>query len=166
MKRTELKRKTPLKSKSARPRTRKPAARCAYGPRCKKQPRVIVGPEERYCPGHATQVADKLVGDYVKERDLYRCQLTSFNDSPCYEPSVVYWCHLIPKGRYYATRWVPVNAVTGCAGHHKSFDTNPLERDEWCRDRLGAERWDSLRVQAMAQKSVDVAEVIQRFRAV
>lgn len=120
--------------------------------------------DERYCPTHATALADKLVGDFVKARDRYRCQLASFNGKPCYQPEAVFWCHLIPKGRYYATRWEPDNAVTGCAGHHKAFDMAPLERDIWCEKRLGPERWRELRVVAIRQKAVDVADVIRTYR--
>jgi hypothetical protein len=159
----ELKR-SPIRGKRATPRARKPRASCSAAPRCKRQPSVRLGPEERVCKGHATAIADKLVGDYVKARDGWRCQLSDFNASPCWQPEAVYWCHLIPKGRYYATRWEPDNAVAGCAGHHKAFDTAPIEKDAWSERRLGADRWAELRQQAIRQKSTDVAEIIAKFR--
>lgn len=167
MKRTELKRTTPLRRKAVAPRKR-PAVRCSWSARCKKRPRVIVDGEtpERYCPTHATMVADALVGTFVKTRDGYRCQLRSFNDQPCYQPEQVYWCHLIPKGRYYGTRWDPLNAITGCAGHHKAFDESPLEKDVWCEQRLGFQQWHDLKVRARQVKAVDVAGVIEAYRAV
>lgn len=130
--------------------------------RCNKRPVVKLAQGDR-CASHATDLADKLVGDFVKARDGYRCQLRSFNDEPCYRPEQVYWCHLIPKDRYYATRWEPDNAVTGCAGHHSAFDHAPLERDVWCEARLGPGRWGELRQLAIRQKAVDVADVIRRF---
>ena len=162
MKRTPLKRKTPLKSKRSTPR-RKPPVTCAIL-RCSKRPTVTITSDERYCNSHATKIADKLVGDFVKARDGYRCQLTSFNHKPCYQPEAVYWCHVIPKGRYYGTRWEPDNAVTGCAGHHKAFDTAPLEKDDWAEAWLGTARFEELQQIAKIVKGVDVAEVIRRYR--
>jgi len=125
---------------------------------------VQVEAGERYCAGHATDLADKLVGDFVKNRDQHRCVLQSFNRQPCYQPQQVYWCHMIPKGRYRATRWEPDNAVTGCAGHHMAFDNAPIEKDAWCEAWLGSTRWEQLRAQARGQKAVDVALVIQAYR--
>lgn len=169
MKRSELKRKTPLRSTPTRKRspTKKPLrelVHCSYSPRCKKRPREIVSPTERYCPAHATDVADKIIGDIVKARDGYRCQLVGFNAEPCYIPQQVYWCHIIPKGRYRPVRWEPDNAVTGCAGHHKAFDESPIEKDEWAERRLGSERWHELRVLARQARSVAAVDVIREAR--
>jgi hypothetical protein len=158
-----LARRTPLRRRSAKPK-RRPPTRCSFSSRCGRRPGVILGPDERVCPTHATALADRLAGDYVKARDSYRCQLRGFNDQACYRPEAVYWCHLIPKGRYYSTRWEPDNAVTACAGHHKAFDESPVEKDDWILARLGAERWGRLRRIARRSKVVDVAEVVRTYR--
>lgn len=164
MKRAPLERSTPIRRKAVAKR-RRPAVRCSWSDRCKKRPDVVISETERYCHGHATMTADALVGTFVKERDGWRCQLRSFNGRPC-SSEQVYWCHLIPKGRYHATRWIPLNAVAGCAGHHKAFDEAPLEKDDWCEQRLGVAQWHDLKVQARRVKSVDVVEVIAFYRTV
>lgn len=141
------------------------AARCSGSPRCRKRPEIRLSEDERLCKGHARDLADKLVGDFVKARDGYRCQLRGFNAKPCWpNEEAVYWCHLIPKGRYGATRWVPLNAVAGCAGHHKAFDESPLEKDLWIEQRIGAEAFEELRLLARMGGGPSAAEIILRYR--
>lgn len=141
------------------------AARCAWSNRCKKRPEVRVTDSERYCKGHATKTADALVGTYVKHRDGWRCQLVSFDGKPCSDRQV-YWCHLIPKGRYGSVRWIPDNAVAGCAGHHKAFDEAWIEKARWCERWLGDVEWQALQDLAVSSHRPDPADVILEFRPV
>jgi 5-methylcytosine-specific restriction endonuclease McrA len=157
---------TPLKRRRTGKPRRTGTAKCAYSDRCKTFPRVIVTESERLCLRHATWTADKLVGDYVKARDR-RCVLAesfTFGNKGC-SGSTLYWCHLIPKGRYGATRWIPENAITACAAHHKSFDENPLAKENWCADYLGSGAWEDLRETALLGSGMSVADVIVEYRA-
>ena len=166
MRRTELKRKTPMARKSSKPK-RPPSAICMWpNYRCRRQAKVKITDTERYCNGHATKTADNLVGTYVKIRDNWTCQLLGFNDKPCYGLPAVFWCHLIPKGRYQSVRWNPSNAITGCAGHHKAFDESPLEKDVWIEDHiLGVGGYRALRDLAMATTRPPVRDVVLEYRA-
>jgi hypothetical protein len=123
---------------------------------------VRVSENERYCKGHATEEADRLVGDYVKARDDHSCVLYTFNDKAC--QGVLSACHLIPKGRYGPSRWIPANIVSGCAAHHMAFDSSPLEKEDWIVRYLGAEHYDALKVVARSGAKYDPASVILRFR--
>lgn len=136
--------------------------KCSWSSRCNKRVTVRLE-DEGWCDRHATWVADKAVGDFIKSRDGYECQLRSFNGRACVG-SERYACHLIPKGRYPVLRYEPDNIVTGCMGHHMAFDQAPLEKDEWCRALLGT-RYDELRHQAIEHpKRPDRAAVIAEFR--
>lgn len=158
----ELKRTTRLKRKRSTPR-RHPRARCSYTNQCRKEPRVILGPDERMCRTHATWTADKLVGDWVKARDG-RCILAGFNGQPCYEPETLYWCHLVPKGTYPKGRYLPGNAVAGCSRHHRSFDLLLIEKREWIAAYLGEEGLDLLETMVRSDQP-GVADVIREYRA-
>ena len=157
---------TPLKRKSGKPK-RKPSEVCDWsGHGCRRRADVKITETERYCNGHATDTADTLVGTYVKMRDNWTCQLVGFNDKPCYGLPAVYWCHLIPKGRYQSVRWNPSNAITGCAGHHKAFDESPLEKDLWIEQHiLGVEGYAALKHLAMTTTRPPVRDVILEFRS-
>lgn len=124
---------------------------------------MVVTETERLCGRHATWTADKLVGDFVRNRDG-RCVLSTFTTGPCYQGSVLYWCHLIPKGRYAATRYDPENAVAGCAAHHKAFDESPLEKARWIVRHLGREEFDALEQRATHGVKPELGAVIRQFR--
>lgn len=172
-----MQRSAPLKRKPRRRRASSELTRCDFWVtaasgrswRCTKQGRAIIDDNERYCLAHATAKADKLIGDAVKERDEYRCMfaLHHWNDQPC-SPGVLSACHLIGKGAYPATRWEIDNIVSGCPGHHASFDNYDLGADltkhEWAERLVGTARWEELREQARRQKGEKAADVIRRFR--
>ncbi len=154
---------SPIRRKAARPK-RTGASKCNWpGYSCRKQAHVIVNEFERYCKGHATQTADKLVGDFVKDRDGWTCQLVGFNAKPCSSPGV-YWCHLIPKGRYPSIRYEPLNAVTGCRDHHAALDSGEIERRRWIVARLGEAQFEALQQQAVTTSAPKVADVIRHYR--
>jgi len=163
MKRSAPLRRTELRSKSLRPRRIKRTVHCAWSDRCKKFPSVKVSEAERYCKGHATDVADKLVGDYVKARDR-RCVIADFNSLRCFGTDLS-WCHLIPKGRYYATRWEPLNAVAGCRDHHRAFDGNPLAKRRWCLTHIGVQEYEEMEARAEVGGGPGAAEIIRAYRA-
>lgn len=162
MKRTELRRSTPLRSTVAKPR-RKPAVTCDWSARCHRRPSVIVSEDERLCKTHATAVADRLVGDAVRARDG-RCMLRAASpELPCFGEQL-FWCHLIPKGAHPAIRWEPLNTVAGCRDHHMAFDRSEVFRDLWRDEHLGAEVNAELKRRSVTGSRPDVAEVIRRYR--
>jgi len=63
--------------------------------------------------------------------------------------------------RYHATRWQFRNAFSLCAGCHVFFTHRPIEWDEWIRDRMGADRYESLRQLALHAPNPDMAEVLR-----
>lgn len=144
-------------------RKRTPAS-CTHG-RCTRRRAVVLGPDEQLCSTHARFEADHLVGTFVKQRDA-RCVLRGFRpDLACYSDEL-YWCHLIPKGRYPWLRYDPANAVAGCATHHKAFDTSPLEAREWAANHVGPELWERMESDAVEHRgaSPEVDAVIIEFR--
>jgi hypothetical protein len=170
MKRTELKRKTPLRAKSPTARRKDSSMRCSRvtersdgsSSRCTKRGTVIVSAAERHCRAHGTAIADKLVGDFVRARDK-RCQLAGINGKPCSDERL-WWCHLLRKGTYPSTRWTPGNSVAGCAGHHLFLDNHQAEWLAYCIERLGQESLDGLLGYALAGNGPSAAYVIRAFR--
>lgn len=161
---------TGIRRSRGRRKPASPATRCDWSVRavsgrtyrCTKRGYITVDENERYCKGHATERADKLVGDYVKARDGHQCQLRDFNGLPCL--GVLSACHLIPKGQYGATRFLPANIVAGCAGHHIAFDNRIIEKEAWIRRRLGSDVYDALKLVAVGGAKYDPASVIRLFR--
>ena len=164
-----LRRTTPLKRTRTRRRAPSELTRCDFWTprrdrppsRCTKAGPVVVDENTRYCLAHATETADRLVGDLVKDRDGGECILRTFNDQPCM--GTLSACHLIPKGRYGPTRWVTTNIVAGCASHHVAFDQSPLEKEEWITRYLGAEHYDALKFVARSGAKYRPADVIRLF---
>ncbi len=157
-----MKRSTPIRRTSRKKRTG--VTVCNWpGYACRKEARVVVNEFERYCKTHATQTADKLVGDFVKDRDGWTCRLVGFNDKPCSTPGV-FWCHIIPKGRYPSIRYEPLNAVTGCRDHHAAFDSSEIERRRWAIANLGDGPFGLLEHEAVTTSAPKVADVILHYR--
>ena len=151
--------KRPLPRKRPTPRKR-PAARCAWSNRCKRRPSIVIDENERLCRTHATWTADKLVGDYVKARDRYRC----WN---CGETENLQWAHILSRGARYV-RWDPRNAVTLDSKCHQHFTLKPAVWAVWLEDRLAGVYTTMVREEAAGQRSghsVDIAEVIRTYRA-
>lgn len=132
--------------------------------RCTKTATVIVSEDERYCKGHATETADRLVGDRVKARDGHTCVLYDFNSRPCM--GVLSAAHLVPKGRYGPARFIEANIISACASHHMAFDQSPLEKEEWIVRYLGAEHYGALKLVARSGAKYRPGDVIRCFREV
>lgn len=136
---------------------------CSWG-RCKsKNARVIVDTDERYCGKHATWVADKLVGDWVKRRDV-RCMR-------CGNPYDLQWAHILTRSKRairYLTEPFPGNSVTLDRGCHYAYTMNPGNWDRWLDGRWPGHRDRLNRMQAEAERSgekVNMAGVILRYRS-
>jgi hypothetical protein len=72
--------------------------------------------------------------------------------------------HLISR-RYSATRWLEINAVALCAGHHTYFTHRPLEWTDWIENRLGQLKSRLLRQRALEGQRPDLAHVIAYLEA-
>ena len=71
--------------------------------------------------------ADKAFSLWVRERDG-RCVVRDwFPAIAC--NGRLQCCHVVSR-RYHAVRWVPENAVAGCAAHHLYGTHHPLEWEE------------------------------------
>lgn len=140
---------------------------CSWG-RCKtKHAPVVVEEDERYCRKHATWVADKLVGDWVKRRDAMmciRCGRSSLS-------TVIQWAHIQTRGKR-TIRWLtepyPGNSVALCQGCHYAYTLKPSNWERYIEGRWPG-HWDRLsRLQAEGERSgdaVNVAGIILRYRS-
>lgn len=164
MKRSKpLTRKTPMKRSiaSRKTKTTKPPSACTMGRSTHRtHAKYVVGPDERLCVTHAKRIADKLVGDYVKNRDGV-CQ-------NCGTDRNLQWAHIVSRGAPYI-RWDLHNAMALCSRCHTNFTIkNHLwiifleERSPGLLARLA-------RTEAECEKigsGIDVAEIIRTFRKV
>lgn len=73
---------------------------------------------------------DKLFSQLIRLRDG-ECQIDN-----CDTGSRLECAHLISR-RYDRTRCDERNAVTLCHVHHAHYDREPIEWEQWCRDRIG-----------------------------
>jgi hypothetical protein len=142
-----LTRRTPLRSKRAKPRRR--AVTCT-NQRCRRSPSVL-----GLCRTHATIRADQLVGDFVKARDG-GCVV----DGP--HSGALQWSHLISR-RYHATRWNLDVSVGMCAGHHYFFTTHPLQFEVWIEERLGLGYSRELKSIALSGERPDLEDIIRTY---
>ena len=127
-----IQRRIPLRRK--RPTKRRQAARCTVL-RCARRP---YRPGLSLCGTHLMARIDAEARRRVFERDE-RCQ--DDREHECRGP--LQWAHLIGRG-YRGVRHMQDNGAVLCAGAHTYYTTRPLEWQDWCLRRLGAERWAEL----------------------
>lgn len=149
MKRTPLKRKTPLRSVAAKPKRGSEIVCIVKG--CKRRPTYF--PK---CFQHAVKEADDLFATYIKTKYAV-CQNCGSPDNP--------QCAHIVSRRYYALRWdVSEGAVRLCAGCHVSFTNHPLAWDFWCEDRFGIEGYRAIKLRGYRGGMPDIPYVIAELR--
>lgn len=122
MKRTELKRKTPLAAKSAKPKAKKGHTRGWYSKRL-----------------------DLLAKGFAKERDGYFCQYSGDK----VEGSNAHGSHVIPVSAGLALRWDLRNIK--CLAYHWHLNwwhKNPIESAEWFKLKFQV-RWEYLQAQRL-----------------
>ena len=157
MKRSALTRQTPLRAKRATPRTRKTSPCRVRGCRAASAS-VRVEADERYCRKHATAVADRACGAFVRARDP-RCVA-------CGSAGGVPWGQAHTRGMRYV-RWDALNSVGLCARCHFAYTRSPAR---WVKfvERTWPGRWVRiLHRELWAERhagAVDVAEVIRAYR--
>jgi hypothetical protein len=137
--------------------------RCCWSNRCRTRANVVVGPGERFCSKHATWVLDKLVGDWVKARDGWKCMR-------CASEATIQWAHIITRGARYI-RWAiepyPGNSVALCQGCHFAYTQNEGNWRRWIDGRWPGHRDRLERMNAEAERrggSIDRAGLITEFR--
>lgn len=148
IKRTPLKRKTPLRSKSARSRRVKET--CSRL-RCTRKPIRDLG----ICATHAKQEADRLFSLLVRAagNGCAECGRTDTNQ-----------CAHILSRSYLAIRYSTSNAVVLCASHHVYFTHRPLEWEAWVDYRWPRLR-TALRERALTYEKPDYAALVPSLRA-
>ena len=104
--------------------------------RCKKIARV-----SGYCRMHATRAADKAFSIAIRAEGKCYGQ-TKFWQGPTFACAGPLHCAHLFSRRYRNIRWDTRNAVPLCAGHHKWFDSRPLEKDDMILDHLEEEYMD------------------------
>ena len=92
--------------------------------RCKRIARI-----SGYCKTHATKEADRKFSLVIRAGG--RCYgQTAFWTGPSFACAGPLHCAHLFSRRYRNIRWDTRNAVPLCAGHHKYFDTRPIEKDD------------------------------------
>jgi hypothetical protein len=114
MKRTPLKRKTPLKP------SRKPMKRTPFS---KKTKRITEG--ERRSRAFRIEIHERYQGRWF-------CEICG-HDGSFYEIQIM---HLLPRSRFPRFKYVPENVRLGCVLCHQSYDRNRVFR-EAIDERLG-----------------------------
>ena len=98
-----------------------------------------------------TKMADKLWSEVIRARD-----------------PVCGWCHRRPTRQAHhifgrrsrSTRWAVDNGVGICFGCHLKGHENPMDFHDHIRLRLGAEKYDRLRVASKIAMKVDIQMAI------
>lgn len=85
---------------------------------------------------------DKLMSDWIRERDGWQCQRCAANFIP--PTSGLHHAHFIGRG-HKSTRWCPENGVALCYGCHSHFDGAGREEfREFMLSRLGKKKFEEL----------------------
>lgn len=149
-----LTRKTPLKRKRATPR-RLPGLHCVgrtkAGTACPLPIRF-----EKWCHRHAIKEADRLFSIWIRRVRDRKCEV-------CGTDADLQDAHRIGRS-YMAIRWEPLNHTALCKGDHKKYTHLPLEWEDWCRDRIGTEVYDELRLRGVRGGMPDVGWTIIQIR--
>lgn len=100
--------------------------------------------------------ADRLFSLYIRRGGV--CDRCGASD-----PKQLQCAHIFSR-RYFATRWEEDNAMPLCKGCHVYFTHNPIQWEDFCRERLGP-RYDTLRQQAQDPTyKPDYEEIIARLQ--
>lgn len=106
-----------------------------------------------------TKRADTAFSKAVRARGM--CELAPMRpDLEC--AGALQCCHVLSRS-YRAVRWMPQNALAGCAAHHVYFTHRPLEWEDACR-AAGVE-WDYLRWAALNTPPMDPGDLLRRSEA-
>jgi len=110
-------------------------------PRCKIKRCNKIARHCGYCKSHATKAADTKFSLAIRAEGQCYGQ-TSFWIGPTFACAGPLHCAHLFSRRYRNVRWDVRNAVPLCAGHHKWFDTHPIEKDDMMLEYLEIEYAD------------------------
>lgn len=86
---------------------------------------------------------DALFSNYVRTRDNWTCQRCK-KYYPEGERQGLHCAHIFSR-RHKGIRWHPENAIALCYGCHSYFTGYPFYFLTWVAERMGRERFDSLK---------------------
>ena len=104
-------------------------------PRCKRKRCQKIARIAGFCKSHATKEADRKFSLMIRSSGKCYGQ-TKFWQGPTFACAGPLHCAHLFSRRYRNVRWNRDNAVPLCAGHHKWFDTHPVEKDDMMLDYL------------------------------
>lgn len=159
MKRTPLKRKTPLRPVSPK-RAKAVQGPCSTRGCTATEARIRVSETERYCRKHGSAKADGACREFIWGRDPV-CLACGDRDRG------VQWCHVHTRGMRYI-RWDADNACGLCSSCHYAYTRSPARWVRWVERRWPGRYEALLRRELYAEDRgghVDVAEVIRSYRA-
>lgn len=128
MRKTELKRRVPLKRGGP------------IGSAPKKVPK-IPKPKKPKLKVPSVAVLDHLFSQLVRKLAGDECQLHGYTGKPC---SMQLQCSHIISRRHYALRWYLPNAIAACAQCHRAQHDHPVQNAKWLSELLGEEHLDAL----------------------
>jgi len=106
---------------------------------------------------------DKIVGDYIKLRDSYRCVQCGSVDKPS-------WGHVFSR-RSYSTRWDLENGFCQCWSCNFKHSHDNYEYYKWFQDRFGADKFEDLRkryISSVKYTNLDLQdlykEMVKKFK--
>ena len=86
---------------------------------------------------------DKIFGDYIKERDGYRCVICNMpKDAVVIDPG-----HLITRASH-ATRWDEDNCFAQCRGCNMTHVYRPEIFTNWFLQKFGQEKYEMLYIKS------------------
>lgn len=102
---------------------------------------------------------DKLVKDYVKQRDNYTCQRCN----KIVEGTNCHASHVLPVGSHANMQFDPLNMKVLCYHDHINWwHKNPLESGEWYRQTF-PERWAYLEAQDKLRIKLTTVELQEKI---
>jgi len=126
VKRTPLKRNTPLKSGKVKNSSGR------SGPKIEKA-------KIKKAPVPSVAVLDSLFSRYIRRHG--ECQLWGYGGVTC---STQLQCSHVFSRRFYSVRWDKDNAICACAAHHWWQHQNPVGSTIALQELLGPEHLDAL----------------------
>jgi hypothetical protein len=149
MKRSPLRRRSPIKRRTT-------------SPRCSRQRCNRAASVEGRCITHAEQDADRAFSVWVRARDG-TCTAAVVLDTPCGGPLQA--AHIIGRANH-TTRFSPDNVHAACRDHHMHIDQYGSEAAKWrwATAVLGERRYTSLMIRgrAITKRADAVAAALAR----
>lgn len=111
---------------------------------------------------HAIAALKKLWSTAVKIRDKHVCQI-ELDGHRCTQPGTDphHWF----KCRHMGVKFLLLNGITVCRGHHDFLEAHPEINKQLCKSRVGEEDYATLEHLAKSTVKLDTFELIQIVKA-